>query len=142
MNAIQGVCAGLALVGGLILYVVGGVIPEPPVWASLFAREPVTVVASTVEMRQTQPPALPVIDVRIASGETVVVDGYGWMDEDGAQAISAAHPVGAQIKLPHWDGKVWRGLSGLLDALLLGISVFAAFIIFFGLWMMWKLRRA
>ena len=142
MSAIQGFFAVLALIGAGILYVAGWAIAEPPVWASLFAREPVTVIESTVENRQAKWPALPVIDVRDVAGVESSVLGYRWMSEADAQAVVEANPVDAVIELPRWNDRFWNRLSGIGDWVLVIVSLVAAFITLFGLWVIWKLRKA
>lgn len=142
MSAIQSFFAVLALVGAGILYIAGWAITDPPVWASLFAREPVTVIEATVENRQAKRPALPVIDVRDADGVESSVLGYQWMGQADAQDVVDASPVGAVVELPRWNDRLWSRLSGIGDWVSVIVSFIAAFITLFGLWMIWKLRNA
>jgi len=142
MKPIQVFFLAVALIAALILYIAAFAIPEPPLTATLFAREPVTVTASDIKQREANSTALPVIDVRNADGEVSLLQGYQWMDAADANQIIAAHPVGAMIEAPRWDGKFWRGLAGVLDWVLLILSLFASVVLLFALRVLWKLRGA
>jgi len=113
MNPYQRFVFVVALIGGLILYVAGVVLMTPPIHATLFAKEQTTVSAATVETRGTNPSALPVIDVRTPSGEVALLQGHHWMDVASANAVLAAYPLGDTVKAVRYDGKLWRGISGL-----------------------------
>ena len=140
MTAIQKFFLVFAGIAGLILYLAAGVLSEPPMWAKLFAKEEVTVTASEVQSRNNKRPALPVIDVRDASGSDSMIQGYRWMGASEAAAIVEAAPVGAVIEVPRYQGALWRGLSGIGDMILLIVSLVASFGLLFSLWMIWKLR--
>jgi hypothetical protein len=142
MKPIQIFFLALALIAGLVLYIASFVMVEPPLHKTLFAREPVTITASEVKTRQANPPALPVIDVRDAGGAVLLLQGYAWMSAAEANEVVAAHPVGSTLKAPRWDGKLWRGLSGLLDWTALILSLFASVALLFALRVLWKLRGA
>ena len=141
MKPIQIVFLALAVFAGLILYVAAFALPEPPLTRSLFAREPVTVTESGVKTRQANPSALPVIDVRDASGDVQLLQGYQWMSAADADIIVAAYPVGRAFEAPRWQNKLWRGLSGAYDWFLLIISMLASVVLVFALRVLWKLRR-
>lgn len=140
MSAIQKFFLVIALTGGAIFYVAAALLPQPPLWISLFGREVVTVTAATVETRAEAPSALPVIDVRDAAGSVSLLQGYGWTSKASADDVIAAFSVGDSVEAGRYDGQLWRGLSGVFDWILLGISLIAAFATLFGLWMVWKLR--
>lgn len=140
MSGIQKFFIVFALVGALVLYLAAWVLPQPPLWASLLAREQVVVVRASVETRQAKRPALPVIDVRDAKGEVSLLQGYGWMFQNDAEAAIADYPVGATIAVPRWDGMLWRGIGGIRDWISLVVSALAAFMTILGLLMVWKLR--
>ena len=140
MTAIQKFSFVLVTSAGLLLYIASGVLSEPPLWAKLFAKEEVTVIASEVQKRSGDGPALPTIEVRDASGNVSLVQGYQWVAPPEAATIIAAAPVGTMIDVPRYDGKLWRGLSGLGDWILLFISLIAVFVLVFGLLMLWKVR--
>ncbi len=140
MNPIQRFFLVVALIGSLILYVAGFVLMTPPIHASLFAKETAVVSAATLETRRNNPPALPVIDIRTASGDIALLQGHRWMETADANTILAAYPIGASVEAVRYNNKLWRGLSGLRDTVLLIVSALGAFIAFFGLWMVWKVR--
>jgi len=100
----------------------------PPLTAHLFAKEQATVSAATVETRQANPAALPVIDVTTASGEAELLYGHHWTDADDASAVLADFPMGETVKVVRYDGKLWRGMSGLRDIILLILSALGAFV--------------
>jgi len=141
MNPFQRFFFVVALIGGLILYVAGIVLLDPPLHAALFAKEEVTVTTATIETREADPPSLPAIDVRSADGEVTLLQGYRWMDSSSATETAALYPLGQSIKAVRYDGKLWRGISGFRGTLLLVVSLFGAFVALFGLWMVWKVRK-
>jgi len=140
MNKFQRFFFVVAMIGGLIVYVAGIVLMNPPLHAALLAKENVVVTAATVETRPNPPSALPAIDVRAESGEVSLIQGYRWMDTADAREIAASHPVGDTVEIVRHDGELWRGISGLRDLVLLFVSGFGAFLSLFGLWMVWKVR--
>lgn len=131
----------VSLVAGLIFCVTALLVPRPPLPATLFAKQEITVTAASVEKRSSSPSALPVIDVRDASGEVSLLQGYQWMDESNAEVIVARYSVGEMIRAPRWNDQFWRGLSGFVDWLLLIFSLLSAFTVLFGMLMVWKLRQ-
>ncbi len=140
MNKYQRFFFVVALIGGLIVYVAGIVLMNPPLQSVLFAKEAVVVTAATVETRPNQPAALPAIDVRSADGDVSLIQGYRWMQPVEAQEVVGGYPVGQSLQAVRHDGQLWRGLSGLRDWILLFVSGFGAFLGLFGLWMVWKVR--
>lgn len=141
MNKYQRFFFVVALIGGLIVYVAGIVLLDPPLHAALFAKEEVVVTAMTIEEREASPTSLPVIDVRDAGGKITLLQGYRWMNFPTALGVGYEYIVGEPVTAVRHDGKLWRGIGGFRDTLLLVVSLFGAFVALFGLWMVWKVRK-
>lgn len=142
MNIYQRFFLVVALIGVLIFYVAGVVLMTPPLHAALFGKEEATVTAANVELRSDGIVALPAIDVQTNGEGAVSLQGYRWMDVEAARQIVANYPESEKVTIVRYDGRSWRGISGLRDMILLFVSGFGAFLGLFGLWMVWKVRHA
>ena len=144
MNKFQRFFFVVALIGGLIFYVAGVVLMNPPITATFFAKETVVVTASTVELREKRPRALVVVDVRDKDGQVSSLQGFRWNYKEAAYDMAGGGglDVGKRVEVPRYRGQLWIGIHGLRDMILLFVTGFGAFLSLFGLWMVWKVRRA
>ncbi len=142
MNPSQKFFLVVAMIGGLILYVAGYVLMKPPVHAVLLSKTGAVVTMVTVETRAKHPDSLPVVDVRLASGDVVLVKGFQWMAQERAREIIAQYRAGRTVTVIDYKNGYWNNLRDIRTTVWLFVSTFGAFIALFGLWMVRKTRLA